>query len=49
MVDFLQRDKGLSADDAYMLASAAADLSITEVVDRNKAVHMSIAKAIFAK
>lgn len=49
MVDFLKRDKGLSADDAYMLASAAADLSITEVVDRNKAVHMSIAKAIFGK
>lgn len=49
MVDFLKRDKGLSADDAYMLASAAADLSITEVVDRNKAVHMSIAKSIFSK
>ena len=49
MVDFLQRDKGLSADDAYMLASVAADLSITEVVDRNKAVHMSIPKAVFAK
>jgi acetamidase/formamidase len=47
MVDFLQRDKHLSADDAYMLASVAADLSITEVVDRNKAVHMSIPKAVF--
>ncbi len=48
MVDFLQRDKHLSADDAYMLASVAADLSITEVVDRNKAVHMSIPKAVFS-
>jgi acetamidase/formamidase len=49
MVGFLQREKGLSADDAYMLSSAAADLAITEVVDRNKAVHMKIPKAIFAK
>ena len=49
MVDFLQTAKGLSKDDAYMLASAAADLHITEVVDRNKGVHMAIPKAIFAK
>ena len=49
MVDFIQATKGLSADDAYMLASVAADLSITEVVDRNKAVHMSLPKALFAK
>ena len=49
MVAFLQREKGLSKDDAYMLASVAADLHITEVVDRNKAVHMSIPKAVFAK
>ncbi len=49
MVDFLQTAKGLSKDDAYMLASAAADLHITEVVDRNKGVHMAIPKAIFAR
>jgi acetamidase/formamidase len=49
MVDFLQRDKGLSPDDAYMLSSAAADLAITEVVDRNKAVHMKLPKAMFGK
>src|SRR5436190_277953 len=36
-----------AGDGPYMLASVAADLSITEVVDRNKAVHMSIPKAVF--
>jgi len=40
--------KHLSRDDAYMLASVAADLHITELVDGNKGVHMSIPKAIFA-
>lgn len=49
MVDFLHREKGLSVDDAYMLSSVAADLAITEVVDRNKGVHMKLPKAIFAK
>jgi acetamidase/formamidase len=47
MLDFLQTEKHLSRDDAYMLASVAADLSITELVDGNKGVHMSIPKAIF--
>ena len=31
-----------------MLASVAADLHITELVDGNKGVHMMIPKAIFA-
>jgi acetamidase/formamidase len=48
MLDFLQTEKHLSRDDAYMLASVAADLSITELVDGNKGVHMSIPKNIFA-
>jgi acetamidase/formamidase len=30
-----------------MLSSVAADLSITELVDGNKGVHMAIPKAIF--
>jgi len=47
MIDFLMADKHLSRDDAYMLSSVAADLSITELVDGNKGVHMSIPKAIF--
>ncbi len=47
MIDFLMAEKHLSHDDAYMLASVAADLHITEVVDGNKGVHMSIPKNIF--
>jgi acetamidase/formamidase len=47
MIDFLTTEKHLSRDDAYMLASVAADLHITEVVDGNKGVHMSIPKSIF--
>ncbi|HET7840797.1 MAG TPA: acetamidase/formamidase family protein, partial [Terriglobia bacterium] len=48
MIDFLMSEKHLSRDDAYMLASVAGDLSITELVDGNKGVHMMIPKAIFA-
>ncbi len=47
MIDFLITEKHLSRDDAYMLSSVAADLSITELVDGNKGVHMAIPKAIF--
>jgi acetamidase/formamidase len=47
MIDFLVREKHLSRDDAYMLASVAADLHITQVVDGNNGVHMMLPKAIF--
>jgi acetamidase/formamidase len=47
MIDFLKAEKHLSRDDAYMLSSVSADLSITELVDGNKGVHMMIPKAIF--
>jgi len=49
MVDFLVAAKGLSRDDAYMLVSVAGDVDITELVDRNKGVHVMMPKAIFAK
>jgi acetamidase/formamidase len=49
MIDFLVTDKHLTRDEAYMLTSAAADLSITQVVDGNKGVHMMIPKSIFTK
>jgi len=49
MVDFLVSAKGLSRDDAYMLTSVAGDVDITEVVDRNKGVHVMMPKAIFSK
>lgn len=46
MIDFLATEQHLSRDDAYMLASAAADLSITQLVDGNVGVHAMIPKAI---
>ena len=48
MIDFLMQEKHLSREDAYMLASVAADLHISEVVDGNDGVHMMMPKAIFA-
>ena len=49
MIDFLAQEKHMTRDDAYMLASVAADLHITQVVDGNKGVHMMISKSIFTK
>ena len=49
MVDFLVADKGMSRDDAYMLISVAGDVDITELVDRNKGVHVVLQKALFTK
>ena len=49
MIDFLMQEKHMTRDDAYMLASVACDLHITQVVDGNKGVHMILPKAIFAK
>ena len=37
----------LSRADAYMLASVAVDLRITQLVDRNKGVHAMIPKKLF--
>jgi acetamidase/formamidase len=48
MINFLMNEKHLTREDAYMLASVAADLHITELVDGNDGVHMMIAKIIFA-
>lgn len=47
MIDFLMTAKHLTREDAYMLTSVAADLSITQLVDGNKGVHATIAKSIF--
>jgi acetamidase/formamidase len=49
MIDFLVASRGLSRDDAYMLVSVAGDVDITELVDRNKGVHVMLPKAIFHK
>ena len=47
MVEFLVAEKHLSRDDAYMLTSVAGDVDVTEVVDRNKGVHVMMPKGIF--
>lgn len=47
MIDFLVSEKHLTRDDAYQLASVAADFDITQLVDGNKGVHAMIPKAIF--
>ncbi|HTA75330.1 MAG TPA: acetamidase/formamidase family protein [Gemmatimonadaceae bacterium] len=49
MIAFLTSTRGLSTMEAYRLASIAADLHITELVDGNVGVHMMIPKAIFKK
>ena len=40
-------EKHLSHDEAYMLTSVAADVSITELVDGNVGVHVMLPKSIF--
>jgi acetamidase/formamidase len=47
MLDFLAENKGLSRENAYMLASAAMDLIVTQIVDGTKGVHAMIPKGIF--
>lgn len=47
MLDFLVAHKGLSREDAYMLASAAMDLVVTQVVDGTKGIHAMMPKSIF--
>ena len=46
-VDFLVSEKGMTREDAYQLTSVAGDLSISEIVDRNKEVSVTIPKALF--
>jgi len=40
-------EKGMTRDDAYMLMSIAGDVEETELVDRNKGVHVALPKALF--
>lgn len=49
MLDLLVETKGLSRDDAYMLASAAMDLVVTQAVDGTKGIHALMPKAIFRR
>jgi acetamidase/formamidase len=47
LVDFLVTEKKMSAEDAYMLCSLAADLHVTQAVDATKGVHATLAKSLF--
>ena len=47
MIGFLVDDKHLARDEAYMLASVAADLHISELVDSNKVVSMMLPRRVF--
>ncbi len=49
MLDFLVREKHLDRDTAYILASDAVDLRITQLVDGKKGVHALLPKAIFVR
>src|SRR5207302_1057608 len=48
-VDLLASLHGLSKDDAYMLASVACDVEVTQLVDGNVGVHVRIPKGIFTQ
>jgi acetamidase/formamidase len=48
MIALLHSQYGLSAGDAYSLCSITSDLSVTQVVNRSRGVHVSIPKALFA-
>lgn len=48
-VNFLQREKGMSAADAYALCSLAVDLGIGEAVDIVNLVYAKIPKHIFKR
>lgn len=46
-VDFLVSQKGLDRNEAYSLASVAADCRVSQVVDVRKGVHCMVPKSIF--
>ena len=47
MLAFLEKEKGLTAGEAYSLASIIGDCRVTQVVDFRKGVHCMIPKANF--
>jgi acetamidase/formamidase len=47
MIAFLVAARGMTRDDAYMLVSTAGDVEVTELVDRNKGVHVVLPKHVF--
>lgn len=47
MVRFLVEQKGLSREDAYILASVGVDLRVTQLVDGTKGIHAMLPKSLF--
>ncbi len=48
MISLVSQRAGISREDAYMLCSIAGDLRITQTVNREKGVHMMMAKSLLA-
>ena len=48
-IEFLVSEWGFSRDDAYMLASDAVDLRITQLVDGRVGVHAMIPKEVLKR
>ncbi len=44
MIDLISEKMGLQRDDAYMFASLAVDLRVTQLVDGNKGIHAMLSK-----
>ena len=49
MLDWIVEMKGITREDAYLLASVAMDLRVTQVVDGAKGIHAVIPKSIFGR
>lgn len=49
MLDWISEMKGLSREEVYLVASAAMDLVVTQVVDGTKGIHAMMPKAIFTR
>jgi acetamidase/formamidase len=47
MTNFLMEKRGLSRSDANVLTGVAADLHMSEIVDENMGVYMTIPKSVF--
>jgi acetamidase/formamidase len=47
LIDFLEEAKGIGREDAYRIASLAANLHVTQVVNGIKGIHAMLPKSIF--
>jgi acetamidase/formamidase len=49
MVKFLETERHMTAEDAYMLTSVAVDFHVTQIVDGTKGIHAVLPKRIFVR